>query len=155
MHAYDNPLIRNDELDRVVGGGRDAIVDYFLDWTPRAISENPGGAFRTALNALEEEWLGEALGRASYALRDPERAMPRATREEQRQALLDAWEDATILFRTRMYEHKQSILTEACSKLRHRAETLKIRVFRDRIELVDLLQNQDLYPHDQPKAPQL
>ena len=140
MHAYDNPLIRNPELDRVVAGGRDAIVDYFLDWSPQAIGRKPDKAFRRALNALEEEWLGEALGRASSAIKDAAKAMPRATREEQRQAMLEAWEDAEALFRTRLYEKRDDIISEAQSTIRSRVDTVEIRVFRDRIEITDLLQ---------------
>lgn len=141
MNAFDNPLVRNRELERVIAGGRNAIVDYFMDMRPGEIGRNPNECFRRALNQLEKEWLSEAL-RIAKVLRDTNDAMPRATEEEQRQAALEALEDASALFRTRMFEMHEEILSQACARLEQRADAVEVQVYRDRIEIVDLVQSQ-------------
>lgn len=152
MHPYENPLIKNDEFDRVVAAGWTAVVDYLMDWTPQSIAKAPREAFESALSALEQEWLGEAV-EAAEVIRDPNEAMPWATGEEQRRACLRAWEKIVAFFGLKLSERRREVLSEARSRLRRRAEKIKIRVFRNRIEVTDLLPNQQFYPYEQAAHP--
>jgi CHAT domain-containing protein len=152
MHPYENPLIKNDEFDRVVAAGWTAVVDYLMDWTPQSIAKAPREAFESALSGLEQEWLGQAV-KAAEVIRDPNEVMPLSTNEEQRQACLRAWEEIRAFFGWKLSEHRREVLSEARSRLCRRAEKIKIRVFRDRIEIIDLLPNQQLYPYEQVPHP--
>lgn len=136
------PIIKNGALERIVSEGRRAVVaNLIADWTPQGLSHE---AFEDALSETRYHWLQEAI-EATGVLRPAERAYAGLKRREQIAAQREAYADLTAYFDARMAQNKDWIMRRAHTKLLDRAERIVIRVFRSRIEIVDLHSSKPLH----------
>jgi hypothetical protein len=136
------PLIKNGPIEAIVSEGRRAVVaNLVADWTPQGLCQE---AFEEALSETRYHWLREAIG-ATGVLRPAEEVYTGLKRREQIAAQREAYAELTAYFDSRMAESKNWIMDRAHTKLLDRAERIVIRVFRSRIEIVDLHSSKPLH----------